>query len=58
MRRMITLSVDDQPEISEMIQHLMTKIDPSGTHMTANTAEQAFKLRLQESVNVIFYEKQ
>jgi len=53
MRRLITLSVDDQPEISEMMQHLMNKIDPGGTHMTANTAEQAFKL-LSKEVQIVF----
>lgn len=50
---MITLSVDDKPEISEMIQHLMTKIDPSGTHMTANTAEQAFRL-ISKETQIVF----
>ncbi len=50
---MITLSVDDKAEIADMMQHLLTKIDPLGKHMTACSAEQAFAL-LNKEVQIVF----
>lgn len=32
---MITLSVDDQQEVTNLMKRMLTKIDPKGTHMTA-----------------------
>ena len=50
---MITLSVDDQPEITHLMRKMLCRIDPSGKHMTATNMNEAFAL-LSEEVQIIF----
>lgn len=50
---MITLSVDDQPEIVGLMKNMLYSIDPMGKHMTALSMDEAFTL-LSEEVQVIF----
>ena len=40
---MITLSIDDQQEITELMKVMLTKIDPHGTHLTAVCLSQAWE---------------
>ena len=50
---MITLSVDDQREVLELMQKMLKDIDPQGTHMVAENMEEAFDL-LSDQVQIIF----
>ena len=50
---MITLSVDAQREVLELMQKMLKDIDPQGTHMTAENMEEAFDL-LSGQVQIIF----
>ena len=50
---MITLSVDDQREVTRLMEKMLYSIDPEGTHLTANGMEEAFRL-LSDRVQVIF----
>ena len=50
---MITLSVDDQQEITELMKTMLTKIDPEGTHMTAVNISELTK-QLSDDVEIIF----
>ncbi len=50
---MITLSVDDQQEVTNLMKKMLTKIDPNGTHMTAANMDEAFVL-LSDEVQIIF----
>ena len=50
---MITLSVDDQQEVTNLMKKMLTKIDPNGTHMTASNMDEAFAL-LSDEVQIIF----
>lgn len=50
---MITLSVDDQQEVTNLMKKMLTKIDPNGTHMTAANMDEAFAL-LSDEVQIIF----
>lgn len=50
---MITLSVDDQPEITQLMSKMLSKIDPCGKHLTAANMEEAFT-KLSDEVQVIF----
>lgn len=50
---MITLYVDDQQEVTNLMKRMLTKIDPKGTHMTAANMDEAFKL-LSDEVQIIF----
>lgn len=50
---MITLSVDDQYEVTHLMKKMLTKIDPTGTHMTAANMDEAFAL-LSDEVQIIF----
>ena len=50
---MITLSVDDQREVTRLMEKMLYSIDPEGTHLTANGMEEAFRL-LSDKVQVIF----
>ena len=50
---MITLSVDDQPEIVELMKKMLQKIDPRGNHLTALSMDEAFAL-LSNEVQIIF----
>ncbi len=50
---MITLSVDDQKEVTELMLFMLNKIDPGGTHMSASNMKEAFAL-LNDDVQIIF----
>ena len=50
---MITLSVDDQKEVTNLMKKMLTNIDPKGTHMTAANMDEAFRL-LSDEVQIIF----
>ena len=50
---MITLSVDDQPEIVGLMKNMLGRIDPRGRHMTVASMDEAFTL-LSDEVQVIF----
>lgn len=50
---MITLSVDDQPEIVGLMKKMFCRIDPSGKHMTALNMDEALTL-LSDEVQVVF----
>ena len=50
---MITLSVDDQQEVTNLMKKMLTKIDPNGTHLTAANMDEAFSL-LSDEVQIIF----
>lgn len=50
---MITLSVDDQQEATNLMKKMLTKIDPNGTHLTAANMDEAFAL-LSDKVQIIF----
>lgn len=50
---MITISVDDQPEVLVLMQKMLSAIDPQGTHLTADSMKEAFPLLTQE-VQIIF----
>jgi len=51
---MITLSIDDQQEITELMKVMLTKIDPHGTHLTAVCLSQALELLNQYNVQIVF----
>lgn len=50
---MITLSVDDQPEVTSLMKKMLEKIDPTGTHMTAANVDEAFEL-MSDNVQIVF----
>ncbi len=50
---MITISVDDQKESTELMLFMLNKIDPAGTHMSASNMKEAFEL-LNDDVQIIF----
>ena len=50
---MITLSMDDQPEITALMQRMLTTIDPRGTHLAATSLAQALEL-LTDEVQIVF----
>ena len=50
---MITLSIVDQPEITVLMQRMLTNIDPRGTHFAANSLKQAWEL-LTDEVQIVF----
>ena len=50
---MITLSVDDQQGVTNLMKKMLTNIDPKGTHMTAANMDEAFGL-LSDEVQIIF----
>ncbi len=50
---MITLSIDDQPEITMLMRRMLTSIDPGGIHMTASDINEARDL-LTDDVQIIF----
>lgn len=51
---MITLSVDDQQEITRLMQIMLAKIAPNDTHLTARTIPQAMELLDIYDVQVVF----
>lgn len=50
---MITLSVDDQKAVTDLMLYMLNKIDPNGTHMAASSMKQAFSL-LNDDVQILF----
>lgn len=50
---MITLSVDDQKAVTDLMVYMLKKIDPHGTHMAASDMKQAFAL-LNDDVQILF----
>ena len=50
---MITLSVDDQKSVTDLMVYMLKRIDPNGTHMSASNMKQAFSL-LNDDVQVLF----
>ena len=50
---MITLSVDDQQSVTDLMIYMLIKIDPNGTHMRASNMEQAMQL-LSDDVQILF----
>ena len=50
---MITLSVDDQRSVTDLMLYMLKKIDPNGTHMSASNMTQAYSL-LNDDVQVLF----
>ncbi len=50
---MITLSVDDQPEVTALMKKMLTDIDPGGTHMTAHDINEAYSV-MSDDVQIIF----
>ena len=50
---MITLTVDDNEDVTVLMKHMLTKIDPKGVHMTALDPHDAVKL-MSEEVHIIF----
>ena len=50
---MITLSVDDQKSMTDLMIYMLKKIDPNGTHMSASDMKQALSL-LSDDVQILF----
>ncbi len=50
---MITLSVDDQKAVTDLMIYMLKKIDPNGIHMVASSMKQAFSL-LSDDVQILF----
>ena len=50
---MITLSVDDQQSVNDLMVYMLKKIDPNGTHMSASDMKQALSL-LSDDVQILF----
>ena len=50
---MITLSVDNEKSVTDLMLFMLNKIDPNGTHMSASNMKQAFAL-LNDDVQVLF----
>ncbi len=51
---MITLSVDDQQDITELMKKILTRIDPGGIHLTASNSEQTLRILEEYEVQIIF----
>ena len=50
---MITLSVDDQKSVTNLMLYMLNRIDPNGTHMSASNMKQAMEL-LNDEVQILF----
>ncbi len=50
---MITLSVDDQKSVTDLMLYMLNRIDPNGTHMSASNMKQAMEL-LNDEVQILF----
>ncbi len=50
---MITLSVDDQKESTELMLFMLNRIDPKGTHMSASGIKEALDL-INDDVQILF----
>lgn len=51
---MISLIVDDNEAITQLMQKMLKNIDPEGTHIAANSAEEALEIIGQEKIQVLF----
>ena len=51
---MVTLSIDDQEEITDLMQMMLTKIAPNGIHLTADNILQALDLLEIYDVQIVF----
>ena len=50
---MITLTIDNQPEITVLMKTMLQNIDPKGEHMTATSVNEAIDL-LSDRVQIVF----
>ena len=50
---MLTLSIDDQKSVTDLMTFMLNKIDPEGTHLAANTVSEALDL-LSDDVQIVF----
>lgn len=51
---MVTITVDDNPKIITPIVNMLKEIDPSGTHMSADSGGEALDLLKRNGVDVVF----
>ena len=51
---MVTLSIDDQEEITDLMHMMLTKIAPNGIHLTADNILQALELLEAYDVQIVF----
>lgn len=51
---MVTLSIDDQEEITDLMQMMLTKIAPNGIHLTADNILEALELLEIYDVQIVF----
>lgn len=50
---MLTLSIDDQKTVTDLMTFMLKKIDPEGTHLAANTVSEAMAL-LSDDIQIVF----
>ena len=50
---MVTLSVDDQHAVRDLMKKMLTKLDPHGNHMTARNMDEAIDL-MSDDVQIVF----
>ncbi|MBQ3842369.1 MAG: response regulator [Ruminiclostridium sp.] len=50
---MITLTVDDQPSVTDLMKAMLAKIDYKGTHLTANDPRKAIEM-ITPDVQILF----
>lgn len=51
---MKTITIDDNRNILELMQHIMNRIDPNGKHFFAETAAEALKTIERERIRIVF----
>lgn len=51
---MTTLSVDDNRSVTVLMVSMMRRIDPTGIHLSAGSAEKAFEIMAQEHIDIVF----
>ena len=49
----LTLSIDDQKTVTDLMTYMLKKIDPEGTHLAANTVSEAMAM-LSRDIQVVF----
>ena len=50
---MLTLSIDDQKSVTDLMTFMLNRIAPEGTHLAANTVSEAMDL-LSDDVQIVF----
>lgn len=50
---MLTLSIDDQKSVTDLMTFMLNRIAPEGTHLAANTVSEALDL-LSDDVQIVF----